>query len=121
LAPAELTEGLSRLRNQLADEFRLAHQALATQRSELESLVARLDEKRRALTVQRDELMGWFTRRQNEVAEQTSHLATREHQVLEEKQNLAAMEHRWQQERRDLHRQIRRLSLQVRPREFAAA
>jgi chromosome segregation ATPase len=121
MAPAELTEGLSRLRTQLADEFRLAHQALATQRSELETLVAKLDDKRRALAAQRDELMGWLSRRQSELAEQSSDLAAREQQVLDEKQNLAAIEHRWQHERRDLHRQIRKLTLQIRPRELAAA
>ena len=121
LAPTELTEGLSKLRSQLTDEFRLAHHALANQRAELESLITRLDEKRRELATQRDELMGWFARRQNDLAQQGSALAQREQQFLDEKQHVGELEQRWQHERRDLQRQIRKLTLQIRSYDLVAA
>lgn len=121
LPPSDLTHGLSKLRSQLADEYRLAQQELTNQKTCLEDLLGKLDEKRRELAAQRDELMGWFTRRQNDVSQQTALLAKREAQLEQDKRDCQEAQQRWQNERRELQRQIRKLTVQLRHDDLVAA
>jgi chromosome segregation ATPase len=119
--PGELTEGIARLRAQLADEFRFARQEIVTQRTSLEALIGKLDGQRCELAAQRDELVGWLNRRQQELALQSAELAEREQKWLQERQQADRQEKSWQSERRELQRQIRQLTMRLRQAELVAA
>lgn len=80
-APDVLMAGLGRLRSQLSDELRLATQDLESQQTELQALIGRLEQKHREVTKQRRDLMSWLSRRQSELAEQTTQLSQREKQL----------------------------------------
>jgi hypothetical protein len=117
----DMTQGIARLRAQLADEFRFAQQEITTQRGGLESLLTKLDSQRQALAAQKDELVGWFTRRQQEIARQTAELENREQQLRQELLESSRLEKQWQAERAELQRQIRKLTLRLRDATLVAA
>jgi hypothetical protein len=119
--PRELTKGVSQLREQLADEFRFVQQDITDQRATLEGLIAKLDAQRDEIAAQRNELTAWVGRRQQELTTEADRLSEHESAFARERKQHSLEEQRWQTERFDLQRQIRRLTLQVRQSQRAAA
>ena len=83
--------------------------------------IVKLDSQRGELAAQRDELTGWLARRQRELAQQAKQIGDRERALDRENRKLGKLEKLWQAERSELQRQLRKLSLQMRQNELAAA
>ena len=65
--PAELAQSLHRLRNQVADHYRLASAELAERQQALERLRSRVAAQHERLSAERQQVIEWAARRQQEL------------------------------------------------------
>lgn len=112
--PAALTQSLSRLRAQLAEQYRLERGELAGQREQLESLGGRLAEQHDRLQRHRQEIEAWTIDRRSEIEKHAARLASREEELQGIQQQLAEKHERLDTERRVYEAEIRRLLGQLR-------
>jgi chromosome segregation ATPase len=107
--PSSLARSLGRLRQRLADHYRLANAELSEQRQEMESLRTRLNEHHERLAQREHELQDWFERRQADLQQQSESLAAREEDVERREAEVRQLHETWQEERAALQREIRGL------------
>ncbi len=115
--PAALTQSLSRLRAQLAEQYRLERGELAQQREQLESLGGRLAEQHDKLQRHRQEIEAWTIDRRGEIENHAARLASREEELQGIQEQLAEKHQRLDTERRVYEAEIRRLLGQLREQE----
>jgi len=108
-SPAEVTKRLSALRCQLDDQYKLASQSLRDQQLDIEGLIAKLGEHESRMTLQREEVRGWVSRRQQEIEEQASKLLQRERQLSRKEASFLSLESEWNLQREGYEQEIRRL------------
>ena len=96
--PAALTHSLGRIRNRLADQYRLANAELLEQKKELESIRDQLVEQYQKLVEQKQQFERWMDARQEESQQQASMLIAREQAILQQQTHFEeqsqAMAHR---------------------------
>ncbi len=109
LPAAALTKSVGRLRNRLADQFRLAAEDLLEQREAIELSRARLEDQLARLVEQRTQLQQWLQRRQQELQMQAEGLAAKEQELVEQEMHLESLRGGWQAERARYQREIRHL------------
>jgi hypothetical protein len=111
--PAALTHSLGRIRNRLADQYRLANAELLEQKKELESIRDQLVEQYEKLVEQRRQFERWMECRQGESQQQASMLIAREQALLQQQTRFEEQSERWQVERMQFDQEIRRLQLKL--------
>lgn len=119
-SPAVLTQSLQKIRNRLADHYRLASSDLEDQKQQLELLRLRLDEQRTQLGTYKTELQQWVSRREQELEEQARQIHSREHSLVEREGHLAETQQRWKAERDQLQSEVRDLTARLRRHELAS-
>ncbi len=95
ISSAEVTQLLSSLRRRLSDNYKLVRSSLAEERQVMEKLVLRLDEKQQQLVAQREQLLGWQKRREEEIEEQAARLVAREQELDREHHKLQRLMRQW--------------------------
>jgi hypothetical protein len=118
--PAGLTRSLGRIRTQLADEYRLANAELFQQKKELASIRDQLAERYDKFLEHKREFEQYAISRQQDADRQASRLIAREKQLQKAETQITEQSRQWEIERREYEQEIRRLSLQVMPREESA-
>ena len=78
--PTVLTESIGRIRDKLADHFRLMSTNVARQKESIQRLGSKLRDHFHQLKQQRDELERWLMRRDEDFQQQTARLVAREQQ-----------------------------------------
>ena len=109
MAPAALTQSLSQIRVQLADEQRLARKELAEQKGEVQAISAQLAEQHDKLAQEREELQSWATQRQKELAKQAALLVAGNERIEQQRAQFKDQQAKWTSERFELQAEIRRL------------
>jgi hypothetical protein len=112
--PAVLTENVVRLRNRLAEQYRLQQQELSAQRAELIALRNDLAAESEKLRVQSAELQRWAEARHEEIERQASFLTSREQELDRQDRDAAQRSSLWRQERSRLELEIHRLESELR-------
>ena len=115
--PAALTRSLGRIRTQLADQYRLANAELLEQKKELASIRDQLAGQYEKLIEQRRQFEHWAGGRQREAEQQAARLIAREQELEDTESRFAEQSQQWELERREYEQEIRRLQLQLMPRE----
>jgi hypothetical protein len=111
--PAALTHSLGRIRNRLADQYRMANAELIEQKKELETIRDQLVEQYQKLVEQRRQFENWMECRQGESQQQASMLIAREKALLQQQTRFEEQSERWQVERMQYEQEIRRLQLKL--------
>jgi len=109
---ASLTRAMGRMRQRLADQYRLASADLDDQKREIESLRSRLQQHHDRLATRQQDLQHWFERRQAELHDQGEQLAAREEELTRQRRSLEELKDRWFDDRRRLHAELRELLVQ---------
>lgn len=112
--PAILTENMARLRNKLAEQYRLQQNDLAAQQAELETLRADLAAENEKLRIQTNELRRWAEARHEEIERQAAFLTDREQELERQATDANERSSAWRQERGRLEQEIRRLEGELR-------
>ena len=108
-APAVVTQTLSRIRNRLADRYRLETEELAAQRESLASLGVQIGEQHDKLTQQKRDFQQWAVRQQEETERQAAELSARESELEQTTHRCEDLQQKWHAERRHYQQEIRRL------------
>lgn len=106
---ATLTRSISRIRNRIADQFRLASADAEDQKQQLELLTERLESHHEKLALRRRDLQDWFQRRQTELERQAELFAAGEDEIRCQQEQLDQLKTRWHEERNNYQREIRDL------------
>ena len=112
-APAALTRSMSRIRNRLADQYRLANDELIKRQEELENVRDQLVEQYRRLAEQRQKFQHGMAAGQEESRRQASEMTAREQALLEQQTRFEEQSQQWQIERIQYEQEIRCLRLQL--------
>lgn len=112
--PAALTENVARLRNRLAEQYRMQQHELAAQRAELITLRNDLAAESDKLRLQTAELQRWAEARHEEIERQASYLTAREQELERQDSELAQRTSQWRQDRGRLELEVRRLESELR-------
>jgi hypothetical protein len=115
--PAALTRSLGRIRTQLADQYRMANAQLLEQKKELESIRDQLAGQYENLLNQKQEFEHWTYVQREEAERQAARLIARERELEEMETSYAEQSQHWELDRREYEQEIRRLQLQIMPRE----
>jgi hypothetical protein len=115
--PAALTRSLGRIRAQLADRYRAADDELLERKKEQESIRGQLAEQYEKLAARKEQFERWAAVREQEAEQQAARLIAREQEVNDAESRLADRSRQWEIERGEYEREIRRLRLQLVPRE----
>jgi hypothetical protein len=118
--PAALTRSLGRIRTQLADQYRATNAELLERKQELASIRDQLAAQYEKLIEQRRQFEHWATGRQQEAEQQAARLIAREQTLADTESRFAERSRQWEIERREYEQEIRRLRLQLPPREGSA-
>jgi hypothetical protein len=118
--PAALTRSLGRIRTQLADQYRAANAELLDQKRELASIRGQLAEQYEKLIEQKRQFEHFAAGRRQEAEQQAARLIAREQELEDAEIRIAEQSQRWEIERREYEQEIRRLRLQLMPREGSA-
>jgi len=111
--PAALTKSLGRIRNRLADQYRLANAELLERRRELETVRGQLAEQYEKLAEQKRQFERWAECRQEELQRQASMLIGREQTLLRQQTRFEEQAEQWQAERLRYEQEISRLHLKI--------
>jgi hypothetical protein len=111
--PAALTQSLARIRNRLAEQYRLANAESLKQKEELESIRDQLVEQYENLDEQKRQFERWMGVRQGETDQQASMLIAREQALLRQQTRFEEESGRWRVERMRYEQEIRRLRLNL--------
>ncbi len=117
IPPAALTRSIGRLRNRIADHFRLASAELEDQKQELALLHGRLQQRGERLAEQRRDIQQWVTRRNAELVDQAEQIALREEEFERRQADFEDREQGRRDGRSDLQRRLRELLEQSTPRQ----
>jgi hypothetical protein len=108
-----LTQSLARIRNRLAEQYRLANAESLKQKEELESIRDQLVEQYENLDEQKRQFERWMGVRQGETDQQASMLIAREQALLRQQTRFEEESGRWRVERMRYEQEIRRLRLNL--------
>jgi hypothetical protein len=111
--PGALTHPLGRIRNRLAEQYRLANAELLKQKEELESLRDKLVEQYRNLVEQKEEFERRMDAGRGESQQQASMLIAREQVLLEQQTHFEEESQRWHVARMQYEQEIRLLRLEL--------
>jgi chromosome segregation ATPase len=118
--PAALTRSLGRIRTQLADEYRLTNAELLEQKKDLAAIRDQLAEQYEKLIDARRQFDSFAAARRQEAEQHAERLIAREQELDEAESRFAEQSQQWECDRREYEQEIRRLRLQLVPREGAA-
>ena len=111
--PAALTHSLGRIRNRLAEQYRLANSELVEQKKEIKSIRDQLIEQYDKLVEQKRQFERWMECKQGESEQEASMLIAREQAILQQQTRFEEDAERWQVERMRYGQEIRRLRLRI--------
>lgn len=114
LSRPDLTQTIARLRLQLADHYRLAHDAIQRRKDELLELRDQLQQQDQRLRQHRRDIQLWADRRYDEIEARAARLAVRERELDRVEADLQSQSLQWQRQRELYREEIERLSWQVR-------
>ncbi len=106
-----MTHSLGRIRNQLADQYRLENAELHKQKKELEGIHGQLVEQYEKLVEKKRQIDSWTQLRQGELQQQASMLITREQVLWDQQARYEEQSRLWQLERLEYEREISGLRL----------
>ena len=111
--PAALTHSLGRIRNRLADQYRLANDELLKQKEELESIRDQLVEQYQKLVEQKQQFERSIDARREESQQQASMLIAREQALLQQQTHFEEESQGWHVARMQYEQEIRLLRLEL--------
>jgi hypothetical protein len=111
--PAALTHSLGRIRNRLADQYRLANAELIEKKTELESIRDQMVEQYGKFVEQKRQFEHWMECRHKESQQQASMLMAREQTLLQQQTRFEEQSEQWQVERMRYEQEIRLLRLKL--------
>jgi chromosome segregation ATPase len=111
--PATLVQSLGRIRNQIADHYRLANAELRQQKEELEKVRQELSEQHDRLVRQKRQFDAWAAGSRHDADEQASRLMARAREVERREIELREESRNWLAERMELQQKIRRLRAEL--------
>lgn len=111
--PAALTRSISRIRNRLAEQYRLADAELREKKAELECTRGQLVELNEKLVEQKGQFERWTALKQEETEQQASMLIAREQALLMRQTRFAEETEQWRIERMRYEQEIRQLRLEL--------
>jgi hypothetical protein len=111
--PDALTHPLGRIRNRLADQYRLANAELLKQKEELENIRDKLVEQYRNLIEQKQQFERQMDAGRSESQQQASMLIAREQAFLEQQTRFEEESQKWHVARMQYEQEIRLLRLEL--------
>ncbi|MGA2061889.1 MAG: hypothetical protein ABSG67_15495 [Thermoguttaceae bacterium] len=111
--PDALTHPLGRIRNRLADQYRLANAELLKQKEELEGIRDQLVEQYRNLVEQKQQFEGRMDAGREESQQQAAMLIAREQALLEQQTRFEEESQQWRVARMQYEQEIRLLRLEL--------
>ncbi len=121
LSRPDLMQSIARMRTQLADHYRLAHDALQRRKDELLELREQLQHQEQRLRQHRREIQMWADRRYDEIEARAARLTVRERELDLMEADLQSQSLQWQRQRELYREEIERLSWQVRDQSLSPA
>ncbi len=109
----QLSQAMAELRNRLADHYRLANDALARRKDDLQELRNELSLQEQRIRQQRRDIQMWADRRYDEIESRMAKIVVRERELDQLESDFQRQSLQWQQQREAYRQEIEQLSWQL--------